>query len=213
MLLWLRDSEAMFTEYDVVDGEAFYIAIHVQPNHEADLLKNLATIPPLVHQLNEFRVMVMTFSGVIEQIGVFDETNIHDVLLLNGKPKSAGILFDTVAGVVMGDHMPFRLHGHPKVFVYCNEPLRTAWSPTTLAQMIDIRWLGSAGLPIGATAKPLDHSMIALREVFDALEPFVDIAFQEKDAVVTGKMPFTLHHFHKVDQAMRIARILTDKPA
>jgi hypothetical protein len=207
----------MITGFDVTDGEAFYVAIHVAPGRETNLLKNLATIPPLAHHLNQFRLMVLTFSNTVESIGIFDETNVYDVLRLNSKPKSSGIQFDNVAGIVMADHSPFRSTGHPKLFVYCDETLHTAWNPPTLAQMIDVTWIGVAGLSIGKT-ETVNHEMVALRAIFGALEPFADVKLwdfmkDDKVAALLGTSMLTFRQFREADRVMKIARILTDKPA
>lgn len=203
----------MITAFNVQDGETFYVAIHVRLGRESFIEKDLATIPPLVSHLNKFRLVVLTFSGHIEAIHIYNEGNIHEVLNLGSVPISDGFSLDHVIGVVLGDYVAFRSRERPKLFVYAAEPLMTTWTPSILGQMVDICWLGTQGLSIGSV-EDVDYEWIALKAVFTALEPFADAQlhpFLRDDhvAAVLGPSWVTFREFRVASRAMEIARVLT----
>lgn len=130
------------------DDENFYFAAQVSsdtdPNH---IRKVLQAVPPSFANIAQYRLMAILFSNRIENIRVYFETTVQGIVQMADHQTHwlDGASIDPLVGLVMSDHNPMRIRSNPRLFIFSDGHVASAWDLGTLHQCVTTVWLNEPG--------------------------------------------------------------------
>ena len=154
----------------VKDDETFLVAFHISHGTLPLVKKALAAIPTLVSHLKTFKLIFVLFSKNIEQIKIFDEKDIYDILDFTIKENFIeGDSFENV----MALSYSFDIVGYKRnIFAYTTVHLKSGLNSLNAMALYNVIWLHEKGCDFG-TRNSINLHEVALDTLFKALEPFL----------------------------------------
>jgi hypothetical protein len=148
----------------VKDDETFLVAFHISHGTLPLVKKALAAIPTLVSHLKTFKLVFVLFSKNIEQIRIFTEEDIYDILDFTIKENFIeGDSFENV----MALSYSFDTTGYKKnIFVYTTVHLKSGLNSLNAMALYNVIWLHEKGCDFG---KKYKSQRIGIRYAFQSI--------------------------------------------